>query len=277
MVVAALSPTIRPIGVFDSGVGGLTVARAIWDRCRNESADLRRRRRAFPLRPQARRGDPALRDGDRAIPGRRGVKMLVVACNSIEVSAIGDIAASAEVPVIGVIAPGVRAALRATRNGVDRRDRDRGDDPHRRLSAGRRLRRDPARGRLPALRRIRRARGHDRAASCGRPRQGILHRWKREGVDTVIMGCTHYPLLSGLLAGRARVRRGAGVLGRRDREGCVRRARARPTGSATPRTRRTTPSSPPGTPTPSDPWPSCSSAASSPRSTRSTSTPGAVA
>src|SRR4051812_50163577 len=48
----------------------------------------------------------------------RGVKLLVVACNSIEVSAIGDIAAAADVPVVGVIGPGVRAALRATRNGV---------------------------------------------------------------------------------------------------------------------------------------------------------------
>ena len=44
--------------------------------------------------------------------------MLVVACNSVEVSRIGDIAARAGVPVVGVIDPGVRAAVHATRNGV---------------------------------------------------------------------------------------------------------------------------------------------------------------
>src|SRR5207244_4734607 len=48
----------------------------------------------------------------------REVKLLVVACNSIEVSAIGDIATSHGIPVIGVVNPGTRAALRATRSGL---------------------------------------------------------------------------------------------------------------------------------------------------------------
>ena len=47
----------------------------------------------------------------------RDVKMLVVACNSVEVSAIGDIAARAGIPVVGVIDPGTRAAAHATRSG----------------------------------------------------------------------------------------------------------------------------------------------------------------
>src|SRR5439155_596744 len=46
------------------------------------------------------------------------VMLLVVACNSIEVSAIGDIATAHGIPVVGVINPGARAAIRATRNGV---------------------------------------------------------------------------------------------------------------------------------------------------------------
>ena len=44
--------------------------------------------------------------------------MLVIACNSIEVSAIDDIAVNAEIPVVGVVTPGARAAIRATRNGI---------------------------------------------------------------------------------------------------------------------------------------------------------------
>ena len=48
----------------------------------------------------------------------RDVKMLVVACNSVEVSAIGDIAVRAGIPVLGVIDPGTRTAAHLTRNRV---------------------------------------------------------------------------------------------------------------------------------------------------------------
>src|SRR5206468_8484791 len=48
---------------------------------------------------------------------RRDVKMLVVACNSVEVAAIVDVAAAHDTPVVGVVDPGARAAVRATRNG----------------------------------------------------------------------------------------------------------------------------------------------------------------
>ena len=61
----------RPIGVFDSGVGGLTVARADLGAAAERVRRLRRRRRAFPVRPASGRGDPPLRDGDRGPPRRR--------------------------------------------------------------------------------------------------------------------------------------------------------------------------------------------------------------
>ena len=48
----------------------------------------------------------------------RDVKMLVVACNSVEVSGLGDLASRAGIPVVGVIDPGTRTAVHATRNGV---------------------------------------------------------------------------------------------------------------------------------------------------------------
>ena len=108
----------RPIGVFDSGVGGLTVARAIWGLLPNESVAYVGDGAHFPYGPKP---VEEIRGYAVAIARHlvdRGVKLLVVACNSIEVSAIGDIAAAADVPVVGVIAPGVRAALRATRNGT---------------------------------------------------------------------------------------------------------------------------------------------------------------
>ena len=108
----------RPIGLFDSGVGGLTVARAILDLLPHESMIYVGDAAHFPYGP---RPVEEIRGYAMEIASYlvdRGVKLLVVACNSIEVSAIGDIAAAHGVPVVGVVNPGARAAIRATRNGI---------------------------------------------------------------------------------------------------------------------------------------------------------------
>ena len=108
----------RPIGVFDSGVGGLTVARAVLDRLPNESLLYVGDSAHFPYGPKPVEEIRGYALDIAAYLVDRDVKLLVVACNSIEVSAIGDIATAHEVPVIGVINPGARAATRATRSGV---------------------------------------------------------------------------------------------------------------------------------------------------------------
>ena len=106
----------RPIGIFDSGVGGLTVARAIFDLLPNEPILYVGDNARFPYGP---RPLEEIRTFALEIAGyltERDVKMLVVACNSIEVAAIADVADAHGVPVVGVIDPGVRAAVHATRN-----------------------------------------------------------------------------------------------------------------------------------------------------------------
>src|SRR5438093_9448452 len=107
----------RPVGVFDSGVGGLTVARAILELLPGEPLLYIGDTARFPYGPkpleEIRRY--ALEIATYLVD--RGVKLLVVACNSIEVAAIQDVVDAAGVPVVGVIDPGVRAAVRATRNG----------------------------------------------------------------------------------------------------------------------------------------------------------------
>ena len=108
----------RPIGVFDSGVGGLTVARAILDLLPHEPLIYVGDSARFPYGPkpidEIRRY--AIEIADYLV--HRDVKMLVVACNSVEVAALGDIAVRAGIPVVGVIDPGTRTAVHATRNGV---------------------------------------------------------------------------------------------------------------------------------------------------------------
>jgi glutamate racemase len=144
----------RAIGVFDSGVGGLTVARAIFDLLPHEPILYVGDNGRFPYGP---RPLEEIRAFGLEIAGylvERDVKMLVVACNSIEVAAIADLAQAHGVPVVGIIDPGVRAAVRATRNGrCDGRERPT-------LLPG-----------LPGLRRARGGGGHlERRVAGGRSR-----------------------------------------------------------------------------------------------------------
>ena len=103
----------RAIGVFDSGVGGLTVVRAILDLLPDEPlvylGDTARS--PYPGPSRARRLF-ALQIAEELV--RRDVKMIVVACNSVEVSAIEDVAEAAGIRSSGWIDPGVRGAVQAT-------------------------------------------------------------------------------------------------------------------------------------------------------------------
>jgi glutamate racemase len=107
----------RAIGVFDSGVGGLTVARAIIDQLPNESvlyvADTARR--PYGPKPIAEVRAYALEVMDHLV--EHDVKMLVIACNSASAAVLRDARERYDVPVVEVIQPATRRAVRATRNG----------------------------------------------------------------------------------------------------------------------------------------------------------------
>jgi glutamate racemase len=114
------------------------------------------------------------------------------------VSAIGDIATRADTPVVGVVNPGARAALRATRNGVvgviateatiatGAYQRALGSSVRLHVAACPAFVEHVERGDTssPALREVAR---------------GYLGPLMDAGIDTLVLGCTHYPLLSGLL------------------------------------------------------------------------------
>lgn len=107
----------KPIGIFDSGLGGLTVARAI--------------RGALPAENLVYLGDTARVPYGTRSPGtvvkyaigcaerllEFDIKLLVVACNTASGVALGALQERLEIPVIGVIQPGARAGVRATRSG----------------------------------------------------------------------------------------------------------------------------------------------------------------
>jgi glutamate racemase len=131
----------------------------------------------------------------------RDVKMLVVACNSIEVSAIDSIAARSAIPVVGVIDPGARTAVHLTRNG---RIGLIGTEAT--VASGAYDRAVAATGADVTLLSVacpafveHVERGDTTSGELRRAARGYLSPLMADGIDTLILGCTHYPLLSGLL------------------------------------------------------------------------------
>jgi glutamate racemase len=107
----------RPIGVFDSGLGGLTVLRALIDLLPHEDVVYFGDTGRFPYGPKPHDEvlKHALEISDVLLECH--VKMIVVACNSATAVALSTLQSQLDVPVVGVIEPGVRAAVEVTRTG----------------------------------------------------------------------------------------------------------------------------------------------------------------
>jgi glutamate racemase len=114
----ALSPKSRPIGVFDSGIGGLTVAAALRELLPAENI--------FYIGDTARvpyggKSASTIERYSMEISGlllAEQAKMIVVACNTASALGVPRLKETLRVPVIGVILPGAEAAVKATRNGI---------------------------------------------------------------------------------------------------------------------------------------------------------------
>jgi glutamate racemase len=106
-----------PIGIFDSGIGGLTVARAIYAALPGESTIYFGDTARVPYGPKS---PETVRRYSREIAQwlvGQGVKLIVIACNTSTAHALRELQQETPVPVIGVIEPGARAAVAATAGG----------------------------------------------------------------------------------------------------------------------------------------------------------------
>ncbi len=108
----------QAIGMFDSGFGGLTVARATIDLLPDEDLIYLGDTARYPYgpRPQPLVRRFAIEIADYLVFERR-VKVLVVACNTATAAALSDLRARYRIPVVGVIEPGLRALLKASQSG----------------------------------------------------------------------------------------------------------------------------------------------------------------
>jgi len=190
-----------PIGVFDSGVGGLTVARAVIDQLPHESILYVGDTAHSPYGPKsiAEVRAYALAVLDDLV--ERGVKALVIACNTASAAMLHDARERYEVgagiPVVEVIRPAVRAAVRATRNGkVGVIGTD--GTIHSRAY-------EDAFAAAPGLTLTERAcprfvefveAGVTSGPELFAVAEGYLAPLRDAGVDTLVLGCTHYPLMS---------------------------------------------------------------------------------
>ncbi|MGN6205368.1 glutamate racemase [Humibacter sp.] len=109
--------TDAPIGIFDSGVGGLTVARAVRDQLPNESVLYVGDTANSPYGPKPIAQVRALALEALDFLVEQGVKMLVIACNTASSAMLRDARERYDVPVVEVIQPAVRRAVATTRSG----------------------------------------------------------------------------------------------------------------------------------------------------------------
>ncbi|WP_099024525.1 glutamate racemase [Mycolicibacterium palauense] len=188
------------VGVFDSGVGGLTVARAIIDQLPDENLVYVGDTANGPYGPlsiaEVRAHALAIMDD---LVGR-GVKALVIACNTASAACLRDARERYDVPVVEVILPAVRRAVATTRNGRI------GVIGTRATIASRAYQDSFAAARDTEVAAVACPRFVDfveRGVTSGRQvlglAEGYLEPLQRAGVDTLVLGCTHYPLLSGLI------------------------------------------------------------------------------
>jgi glutamate racemase len=108
----------RPIALFDSGFGGLTVARAVIDLLPDENVVYVGDTGRYPYGPRPQREVAGFaHEITRHLVDDHDAKLVVVACNTAAAAALDDLQATAGVPVVGVIEPGARALVSATRSG----------------------------------------------------------------------------------------------------------------------------------------------------------------
>jgi glutamate racemase len=191
----------RPIGMFDSGVGGLTVARAVIDLLPHEDLVYFGDTARCPYGPRDATEIKkfALEIMDALVA--ENVKLLVVACNSAASAALEEARARYPLEVVGVIEPGVRAAISATRN---RRIGLLGTEAtvtsgayERAVSATKANVVLHARACPRFVEFV--ERGETASDELVEVARDYLAPLQRAGTDTVILGCTHYPLLAGVI------------------------------------------------------------------------------
>jgi glutamate racemase len=191
-----------PIGVFDSGIGGLTVLDAVMRALPREHLVYFGDTARLPYGPKSPETVRRYARENVELLRRSGVKLVVVACNTATAHALDELRDAVPLPVVGVVGPGARAALRATRTGrvgvIGTEGTIASEAYPRRLRELRAEVRVSSRA-CPLLVPLAEEGLLDHPATRLIVRE-YLEPFLADGVDALILGCTHYPVFKPLAA-----------------------------------------------------------------------------
>ncbi len=199
--IEAHIPDGRPIGVFDSGVGGLTVLHECLVNLPHEDFIYLGDTANFPYGPRRLADVRRLAFANAEALIGLGVKLIVVACNSAASAALPQLQASFTTPMVGVVMPGARAAVQATRErriGVMATEATVRSGAYQNalqsLDAGLEVFAVACPRLAPLIQD-----GDVFSEEVERAAREYTASLKQSSVDTVILGCTHYPLITPML------------------------------------------------------------------------------
>lgn len=191
----------KSIGVFDSGIGGLTVVRALMRHLPHENISYFGDTARVPYGSKSAEVVREYAFEDTRFLLQQGVKLIVVACNTVSAVAIDDLKAQFDIPIIGMIEPGADAALAATVSGN--------------IGVIGTLATIASESYCRALRqRDATLRVHSQACPLFVPlaeegwtahpvsrmvAEEYLSSLRERDIDTLILGCTHYPILRNVI------------------------------------------------------------------------------
>jgi glutamate racemase len=192
----------RPIGIFDSGVGGLTVEKQIFKRLPDESVIYLGDTARVPYGTKSPETIKkySVENADFLI--KHNVKLIIAACNTASSTSMEELIRHARVPVVGVIKPGARKAVEVTRNnkigviGTYTTIRSKAYVKEiKNISPNADIVSKPCPLFVPLV-----EEGWLREKATFAIAEKYLASLRNKGIDTLVLGCTHYPLLKQVIA-----------------------------------------------------------------------------
>ncbi len=188
----------QPIGVFDSGIGGLTVVKALIEDLPSESIVYFGDTARVPYGTKSKDTIVKFSLENVEFLLRFGVKCIVIACNTSSSWALPTLRKYFKVPIVGVIRPGAQAAVRQTKTGrigvigtrATIRSRAYEAAVHR-IDPSMKVFSESCPLFVPLV-----EEGWLNGSVCKAAAERYLEPLKRQRIDTLILGCTHYPLLA---------------------------------------------------------------------------------
>ena len=190
-----------PIGIFDSGIGGLTVVKEVIRQLPNEDIVYLGDTARVPYGTKSSKTVISYSQSNAQFLTSKGIKLLVIACNTASAVALQSLRWDLDIPVIGVLEPGARKAVSSTRNkivGVIGTPSTIKSEAYKKAIENINPDIKVYSTKCPLFVPLAEEGWLDDSISeqiANRYLQSVI----REGIDTLILGCTHYPLLKNLI------------------------------------------------------------------------------